>query len=310
VKTGFISSSNSLDHDTGEGHPENKFRIHSILDRLKKRNFKQLDWSKPGKFDEIYLKKTHESKYVEKVKKNFPSKGQTFLDGDTVISPGSKLATLDAVSSIISAIDLVNNKKLKNAFCAVRPPGHHAEYDKAMGFCIFNNVAVGANYLIEKYKYNRVAIVDFDVHHGNGTQNIFFSNKKVLYLSTHQYPHFPGTGTHYEKGTYNNILNIPLPAGTNSEEFLNAYENVLKKLDEFKPEFILLSAGFDAHYRDPLSNINLKSSDYYEITKRTLVSSKKYCAGKVVSILEGGYDLEALAESTEEHIKAMIEFKL
>ena len=232
------------------------------------------------------------------------------MDGDTVISPGSKLATLDAVSSIISAIDLVNNKKLKNAFCAVRPPGHHAEYDKAMGFCIFNNVAVGANYLIEKYKYNRVAIVDFDVHHGNGTQNIFFSNKKVLYLSTHQYPHFPGTGTHYEKGTYNNILNIPLPAGTNSEEFLNAYENVLKKLDEFKPEFILLSAGFDAHYRDPLSNINLKSSDYYEITKRTLVSSKKYCAGKVVSILEGGYDLEALAESTEEHIKAMIEFKL
>lgn len=310
MKTGFISSVNSLNHNTGDGHPENKFRIRSILDRIKKRDFKDLEWSEPKKFDEIYLKKTHKSKYIDDVKKNFPTKGQIFLDGDTVISPGSKLATFDAVSSIITAIDLVNNKKLKNAFCAVRPPGHHAEYDKAMGFCIFNNIAVGANYLIEKYKYNRVAIIDFDVHHGNGTQNIFFSNEKVLYISTHQYPHFPGTGSTHDKGSHNNILNIPLAAGTNSEEYFNAYEHVLKKLNKFKPEFILLSAGFDAHFKDPLSNINLKSPDYYEITKRTLSLSKRYCEGKVVSILEGGYDLQALAESTEEHLKAMIEFKL
>ena len=221
-----------------------------------------------------------------------------------------KFKVVSTDEELITAIDLVNNKKLKNAFCAVRPPGHHAEYDKAMGFCIFNNVAVGANYLIEKYKYNRVAIIDFDVHHGNGTQNIFFSNEKVLYISTHQYPHFPGTGSTHDKGSHNNILNIPLAAGTNSEEYFNAYDHVLKKLNKFKPEFILLSAGFDAHFRDPLSNINLKSSDYYEITKRTLAVSKRYCEGKVVSILEGGYDLQALAESTEEHLKAMIEFKL
>ena len=308
MKTGFISTKSSLEHDTGDGHPENKYRIQSILERLKKKNFSALEWSSPNKFDEKYLKKTHNSHYISEVKKNFPTKGQFFLDGDTVISPGSKEASYDAVSSIISAVDAVKNKKLKNAFCAVRPPGHHAEYDKAMGFCIFNNVAVGANYLIDKYKLKRVAIIDFDVHHGNGTQNIFYSNKKVLYISTHQYPHFPGTGASHEKGSHNNIFNIPLPAGTNSDEYFNAYEHVLKKLNEFKPEFIFFSAGFDAHKDDPLSNINLKSKDYFEITKRTLIASKDYCKGNVVSILEGGYDLNALAESTEEHIKALIEF--
>ena len=308
MKTGIISSKNSLNHDTGDEHPENKYRIQSILERLKKIKSSNLEWSTPNKFDESYLKKTHNNLYIEEVKKAFPKKGKFFLDGDTVISPGSKNASYDAVSSIISAIDLVKKKKLKNAFCAVRPPGHHAEYDKAMGFCIFNNVAVGANYLIDKYKLSKIAIIDFDVHHGNGTQNIFYSNKKVLYISTHQYPHFPGTGASHEKGSYNNIFNIPLPAGTNSNEYFDAYEHVLKKLNQFKPEFIFFSAGFDAHKDDPLSNINLKSKDYFEITKRTLIASKDYCKGNVVSILEGGYDLNALAESTEEHINALIKF--
>ena len=308
MKTGIISSKNSLNHDTGDEHPENKYRIQSILERLKKIKSSNLEWSTPNKFDESYLKKTHNNLYIEEVKKAFPKKGKFFLDGDTVISPGSKNASYDAVSSIISAIDLVKKNKLKNAFCAVRPPGHHAEYDKAMGFCIFNNVAVGANYLIERYKLSKIAIIDFDVHHGNGTQNIFYSNKKVLYISTHQYPHFPGTGASHEKGSYNNIFNIPLPAGTNSNEYFDAYEHVLKKLNQFRPEFIFFSAGFDAHKDDPLSNINLKSKDYFEITKRTLIASKDYCKGNVVSILEGGYDLNALAESTEEHINALIKF--
>ncbi len=308
MKTGIISSKSSLNHDTGDEHPENKYRIQSILERLKKIKSSNLEWSTPNKFDESYLKKTHNNLYIEEVKKAFPKKGKFFLDGDTVISPGSKNASYDAVSSIISAIDLVKKKKLKNAFCAVRPPGHHAEYDKAMGFCIFNNVAVGANYLIDKYKLSKIAIIDFDVHHGNGTQNIFYSNKKVLYISTHQYPHFPGTGASHEKGSYNNIFNIPLPAGTNSNEYFDAYEHVLKKLNQFRPEFIFFSAGFDAHKDDPLSNINLKSKDYFEITKRTLIASKDYCKGNVVSILEGGYDLNALAESTEEHINALIKF--
>ena len=245
--------------------------------------------------------------YITQVEKSFPKKGLFFLDGDTIISPGSKKATTEAVASIITAIDGVQNKEFKNAFCAVRPPGHHAEKNKAMGFCIYNNVAVGANYLIEKYKIKKVAIIDFDVHHGNGTQNIFYENEKVLYVSTHQYPFYPGTGAVNERGKYNNILNIPLPAGTSSEEYLNAYEHVLKKIKEYKPEFILFSAGFDAHEDDPLAQFKLKSKDFYDITKRTLrMAGNK---SKIVSILEGGYDLNALKESSEMHLKAFVENK-
>ena len=177
-----------------------------------------------------------------------------------------------------------------------------------MGFCIYNNVAVGAHYLIKKYKLKKIAIVDFDVHHGNGTQDIFFDNEKVLYISTHQFPFYPGSGTEKEKGKNNNIFNIPLPAGTNSEEYLNAYEFVLKRLKEFKPEFILLSAGFDAHKNDPLAQFQLESKDFYTLTKRTLELSKLFCGGKVVSILEGGYDLKALAESANFHVNALLEF--
>jgi acetoin utilization deacetylase AcuC-like enzyme len=177
-----------------------------------------------------------------------------------------------------------------------------------MGFCIYNNVAVGANYLIKKYSYKKIAIIDFDVHHGNGTQNIFYNNEKVLYISTHQYPFYPGSGSDKEKGIHNNIFNIPLPAGTTSQEYLNAYESVLKKIKDFKPEFILFSAGFDAHKDDPLAQLQLTSEDFYEITKRTLGYAKINCNSKVVSILEGGYDLNALAESTNEHVNALLEF--
>ena len=308
MKTGLIISDTYKNHDTGNGHPEKIDRVTAVIDNFKKLDDKNLLWKKPAKFNLSLINKTHSEEYINQVEKSFPKKGLVFLDGDTIISPGSKDATKDAVGSIITAIDGVENKEFINAFCAVRPPGHHAEYDKAMGFCIFNNVAVGANYLIDKYKLQRVAIIDFDVHHGNGTQNIFYSNKKVLYISTHQYPHFPGTGASHEKGSHNNIFNLPLPAGTSSNEYFDAYEHVLKKLNEFKPEFIFFSAGFDAHKDDPLSNINLKSRDYFEITKRTLIASKDYCKGNIVSILEGGYDLNALAESTEEHLKALIEF--
>ena len=308
MNTGLIYTKSSLDHDTGDSHPENKFRIQSILDRLKTNKNLNLEWSEPYNIDISSLNKTHDNDYIQKVKKAFPNKGHVFLDGDTVLSPGSKNASYDAVKSMISAVEMVHNKKLKNAFCAVRPPGHHAEFDKAMGFCIFNNIAVGANYLIEKYKYKKIAIIDFDVHHGNGTQNLFFSNKKVLYISTHQYPHFPGTGTSFEKGRYNNILNIPLLSGTNSREYFNAYEYVLKKIKDFRPEFLLFSAGFDAHKDDPLSNINLKSEDFHEITKRTLLVANHFCEGKIVSVLEGGYNLNALAESTEQHLKALVNF--
>jgi acetoin utilization deacetylase AcuC-like enzyme len=308
MKTGLITSDTYQNHNTGDGHPEKMDRVTIIVDNFKKLNNKNLVWKKPAKFDKSLLKITHNSEYINFVEKSFPEQGLSFLDGDTIISPGSKDATLDAVGSIITAIDGVQNKEFKNAFCAVRPPGHHAEKNKAMGFCIYNNVAVGAHYLLEKYKLKKVAIIDFDVHHGNGTQDIFYNNEKVLYISTHQFPYYPGTGTEKEKGKYNNIFNIPLPAGTNSEEYLNAYEFVLKKIKEFKPEFILLSAGFDAHKDDPLAQFQLQSEDFYELTKRTLKLSKLYCHGKVVSILEGGYDLAALQESTEKHVNAFLEF--
>mgnify|MGYP001428246213 CR=1 FL=1 len=307
MKTGLITSDTSQNHDTGPGHPEQIARVSVIVENFKKFNNKNLLWKKPSKVSDEILLSTHETDYINIVKKSFPMKGFSSLDGDTIISPGSKNATFDAVGSIISAIDGVENKDFKNAFCPVRPPGHHAEKNKAMGFCIFNNVAVGANYLIKKYNYKKIAIIDFDVHASNGTADIFYENKKVLLISTHQYPYYPGTGSEQEKGKFNNILNIPLPAGTSSEEYLNAFERVLKKLEEFKPEFILISAGFDAHKDDPLAQLNLTTEDYYTITKRILETSRKFCNGKVVSILEGGYDLQALQGSTKRHVDALIE---
>ena len=307
MKTGLIISETYQNHNTGDGHPEKIDRVSIVLENFRKINNKNLIWKKPSKFKKELLETTHNIGYIKLVEKSFPKKGFAFLDGDTIISPGSKKASLDAVGSIITAIDGVQNREFKNAFCAVRPPGHHAERNKAMGFCIYNNVAVGAHYLLEKYKLNKIAIIDFDVHHGNGTQDIFYDNEKVLYISTHQYPYYPGTGGNNEKGKYNNVLNIPLPAGTNSEEYLNAYEHVLKKLKEFKPEFVLFSAGFDAHKNDPLAQLNLSSEDFYELTKRTLVLVESSCKGNVVSILEGGYDLNALKESTEMHLNALLE---
>ncbi len=308
MKTGLITSDTYQNHNTGDGHPEKIDRVSVVIDNFKKLDNKKLIWKKPNKFENSFLIKTHTSNYVDQVNKSFPKKGYNFLDGDTIVSPGSKDASKDAVGSIITAIDGVQNKEFKNAFCAVRPPGHHAEKEKAMGFCIFNNVAVGANYLIEKYKYNRIAIIDFDVHHGNGTQDIFYDNEKVLFISTHQYPYYPGSGSEKEKGNFNNVLNIPLEAGTSAEKYLNAYENVLNKVREFKPEFLLFSAGFDAHIDDPLAQLQLSSEDFYKITKRTLEISKPFCNGNVVSILEGGYDLKALQESTKRHVDALIEF--
>ena len=308
MKTGLVTSDSYKDHDTGPGHPEQIARVSIINENFKKLNNKNISWKKPSIITEDIIKCTHDSDYIDLVKNSFPSKGFSSLDGDTIISPGSKNATFDAVGSIIAAIDGVQNNEFKNAFCSVRPPGHHCNQNKAAGFCILNNVAIGANYLINKYKYNKVAIIDFDVHHGNGTQDIFYNNKNVLFISTHQYPYYPGTGSEKEKGKFNNICNIPLPAGTNSEEYLNAFEFALKKLKEFQPDFVLISAGFDGHIADPLAQLKLHTNDYYEITKRILETSKKFSDGKVVSVLEGGYDLQALKDSTKRHVDALLEF--
>jgi len=308
VKTGLIFSNSYQNHDTGPGHPEQIARVSVIIEKLRRYNNNNILWKKPSIITDDIIKDTHDDAYIDLVKNSFPTKGFSSLDGDTIISPGSKEATFDAAASIITAIDGVQNKEFKNAFCSVRPPGHHCNQNKAAGFCILNNVAIGAKYLLKRYKYKRIAIIDFDVHHGNGTQDIFYDNKNVLFISTHQYPYYPGTGSEKEKGKFNNICNIPLPAGTNSEEYLNAFEFALKELRDFRPEFILISAGFDGHNDDPLAQFKLHTDDYYKITKRILETSKKFSNGKVVSILEGGYDLQALQDSAKRHVDALLEF--
>ncbi len=275
MTTCIFTSNYSIKHDTGPGHPECPERIPAILTGLKKIQSQKLIWREIGSFDEKYIELTHSKKYLEKINQSFPKEDLVFLDGDTIVSKGSKKAAYDAVGAIINAIDAVMNQEFDNAFCVVRPPGHHAEKEQAMGFCIFNNVAVGATYLLEKYKLDKVAIIDFDVHHGNGTQDIFYNEKKVLYISSHQFPFYPGTGSKDEIGKFNNILNIPLKAGTVSEEFFNSYKKVYDKLNEFRPQFILLSAGFDAHKNDPLANVNLESRDYYIVTKEIMKIAKK-----------------------------------
>jgi acetoin utilization deacetylase AcuC-like enzyme len=306
LKTAVITSTTYQNHDTGPGHPEQADRVKVINEELKKLG-NQIHWLNSSSFDHSILEEVHDKKYLKEISLNFPKDGIQFLDGDTVVSSGSKQAALDAVGSIILGIDKIINKEFKNIFCSVRPPGHHAESNKAMGFCIYNNVAVGAGYLIKKYGYKKVAIIDYDVHHGNGTQEIFYNNPNVLYVSTHQYPFYPGTGHQDEKGLFNNILNIPLDVNTNNEVFFNSFDKVISKLKNFKPEFILLSSGFDAHTNDPLAQINLSSKDFYEITKRILMVANEICDGKVVSILEGGYNLNALKESAYFHVKGLIE---
>ena len=307
MTTCIFTSNSSIKHDTGPGHPECPERIPAILTGLKKIQSQKLIWKEIGSFDEKYIELTHSKKYLEKINQSFPKEDLVFLDGDTIVSKGSKKAAYDAVGAIINAIDAVMNQEFDNAFCVVRPPGHHAEKEQAMGFCIFNNVAVGATYLLEKYKLDKVAIIDFDVHHGNGTQDIFYNEKKVLYISSHQFPFYPGTGSKDEIGKFNNILNIPLKTGTVSEEFFNSYKKVYDKLNEFRPQFILLSAGFDAHKNDPLANVNLESRDYYILTKEIMKIAKKICSNKIVSILEGGYNLSAIQESAKYHVEALLE---
>ena len=306
MKTCIVTTDTYQNHDTGIGHPERIDRVKFINEGLKKIQSKELIWLKPKTFDHKYLTLAHTSDYLKTLEQSFPKEGNYFLDGDTLVCPGSRGAALDAVGSVLLAIDGVMNKDYVNAFCSIRPPGHHAESKKAMGFCIYNNVAIGAHYLLDRYKLHKVAIIDFDVHHGNGTQEIFYDNKQVLYISSHQYPFYPGTGSTNETGNYNNILNIPLDAGTSGNVFLNAYETIFQKIKLFKPEFILLSSGFDAHIDDPLAQVNLQSKDFSELTDRLIKVAKEVCDNKIVSVLEGGYDLMALQESTSLHVQSLL----
>ena len=304
----IYTHSDCLLKDNGINHPEKKERLDSILTSVKQIKDFVVNIKKAPLADIKTISLVHPKKHIEKIFSNIPKNGLVGVEkepyADTVLCSNSKKAILRSCGAGIAAADDLMNKN-ERIFCAIRPPGHHAESSKAMGFCFINNVAVTARYLQYKYKVNKVAIIDFDVHHGNGTQEIFYKDETVSYASSHEYPLFPGTGTEQETGV-GNIFNAIIKAGTRGKEFIKIFEQkILNPIDKFKPEIILISAGFDAHIRDPLANINLESEDFYEITKKIVELANVHCLGRIISFLEGGYDLVALSESIKEHLRAL-----
>ncbi len=296
-----------LDHDTGAGHPERPERIQTVWQTLDREPFNTLERREAGEADIEQLCLVHERGYVDEVFQTLPAQGLVRLDPDTVLSPGSRPAILRAAGAVCDAADAVMTGEADNAFCAVRPCGHHAEPARAMGFCAFNNIAVGALHARKVHGLKRIAIVDFDVHHGNGTQTMAEGEKDVFFASTHQWPFFPGTGAREERGRFGNILNAPLSAGAGSSEFRAAITDlVLPALEEFRPEMLFISAGFDAHARDPLAQLDLQAEDFAWVTRELLAVAGRVCGGKVVSVLEGGYDLIGLEEGLTAHLEELM----
>ncbi|MEJ8473400.1 histone deacetylase family protein [Roseibium algae] len=296
-----------LDHLTPVGHPERPDRLRAIDRILEHESFQPLerDAAPLGRIEDII--RTHPQAYVDMLEKTSPEEGLAAIDADTTMSPGTWEAILRGVGGACQAVDEVMQKKVNNAFSASRPPGHHVEKERAMGFCFFNNVAVAARYAQANYNAERIAIVDFDVHHGNGTQDIFWSDPTVMYCSTHQMPLYPGSGAANETGDANTIVNAPLASGDGGEVFQDAMQTViLPRLDQFAPDLVIISAGFDAHARDPLGSLNFVESDFAWATRSIMDLADKHCENRVVSVLEGGYDLEGLARSTAAHVMTLM----
>jgi acetoin utilization deacetylase AcuC-like enzyme len=289
-------------------NPECANRTKNIMSLIQKENFPNITIEEPEKIKKELIYAAHDKDFVDETINKFPENDEIYyLDQETPVSSGSKDATLRAAGAGIDAINSIIDGKSKNAFCIVRPPGHHACINKSMGFCVFNNVAIAAYYLINKYDYSNIAIVDFDVHHGNGTQDIFYNNKNVTYYSTHQYPLYPGTGDVDEVGC-GNIFNIPLVSGTSSVSYQKIFqEKIIEQLEIQQPDFLIISAGFDAHKDDPLANINLSNEDFVILTKKLKIIADKYCNGKILSMLEGGYDISALENAMIGHISELQE---
>lgn len=310
-KLTVYSHTDCLSKDNGLNHPERKERLETILSSIKEINEPLIEIKEAplADFDDINL--VHPQYFLDDLFSMIPDLGLVGVEkepyADTLLCVNSKDAILRSCGAgIAAANDLIDGTK-KRFFCAVRPPGHHAETTRANGFCFVNNVAVTARYLQNRFNIKKIAIIDFDVHHGNGTQEIFYSDDSVFYGSIHEHPLFPGTGLENETGV-GNIFNAPISAGTNSEDFLEIFSNkILKNVDKFKPEIILISAGFDAHKRDPLASINLESEDYYSLTKSIVEIANRHCNGRVISFLEGGYDLLALSECIKAHLKGLSE---
>lgn len=295
-----------LKHDPGAGHPESPQRLRAITQALQGAEFDSLIRCKPVQAADAKLRLIHPQQHIRRVMQAVAdSRQQANLDPDTIVSPSSMEAARAAVGSVCAAVDRVMDKS-GNAFCAVRPPGHHAEPDRAMGFCLFSNVAIAARYAHQAHGLERVAIIDFDVHHGNGTQAAFLRDKRVFFGSIHQWPLYPGTGRREDRGV-GNIYNEPLPPGTDGAEFLEALERILHAADGFAPQIVFISAGFDAHADDPLASFGVREEDFHQATRAIAALAKKHCGGRLVSSLEGGYHLDALASSVAAHVTALIE---
>ncbi len=307
MSTLVLSHPSSLLHDMGDGHPERPDRIRVIQRVLEHERFQQLIRERAPAASMEAITRVHPADYVRALEEAVPKEGITQLDQDTILCPGTWEAMIHSAGGACRAVDEVMGGLVSNAFVATRPPGHHAERSTPMGFCFLNNAAIAARHAQAVHGAKRVAIMDFDVHHGNGTQDIFWSDQSVMYLSTHEAPLYPGTGFANETGDFNNIVNAPLPAGADGEVFSHAMSTlILPRIDEFAPDLIIISAGFDAHQRDPLAHLNLLETDFGWATKRLMEMANKHCQGRVVSVLEGGYDLDGLARSVAAHVLTLM----
>lgn len=305
--TSLFTHAACLEHDTGLGHPECADRLRAVLAALETEEFYMLERQEAPRATMEQLLRAHPQSHIDQLYTAIPKEGREGLDADTVLSPGTWEAALRAAGAVCAAVDAVATGHSRNAFCAVRPPGHHAERARAMGFCLFNNAAVGAYHARAAHGLQRVAVMDFDVHHGNGTQDIFQHDGDMLYCSTHQSPLYPGTGAPDERGEYGNCVNATLPAMAGSPEFRHAMTKiVLPAIDHFKPDLIIISAGFDAHSRDPMAELHLIDDDYVWATRKLGELARTHCGARVVSVLEGGYNLRALASAAAAHVRELM----
>jgi acetoin utilization deacetylase AcuC-like enzyme len=311
-QTGFIYHPAYLEHDMGAGHPESPSRLRAIVEQLRQSGTaSHLTSIVPRKAEDEWVTQVHTSQYVAALNRHAPTSGRVSLDPDTAMSPGSLAAAYLAAGGVLAGVDAIMTKQVDHVFCAVRPPGHHAEANRAMGFCLFNNVAVAARYIQKKYGLERVLIVDWDVHHGNGTQHTFEDDPSVLFFSTHQYPYYPGTGRATEQGRGAGegfTINVPMEAGEGDDEYRAVFHRALvPAADRFRPEFVLISAGFDAHKDDPLAGMGLTEEGYADLTRIVTGIATRYAQGRILSSLEGGYNLGALARSVDAHIKVLLD---
>lgn len=304
VRIGIAYDEAFLHHDTGPWHPESPERLKAIMETINAMDI-EYETIEPREAAKKELTLVHDPTYIEAIL-NLDPRGTVMLDPDTAFSPNTKTAALKAVGAVLDSVDQIIEGKIDRAFCPVRPPGHHAEPARAMGFCIFNNIAIGAAYAIAEKGVEKAAIIDWDVHHGNGTQKAFYRSEKLLYVSLHQYPHYPGTGTEDETGAGKGegyTLNMPMAHGSDDGDYRKAFEEkIMPALDKFQPGMLFISAGFDAHHDDPLAGINLSTEFYGEMTAMLRDISNKYCNGRMISVLEGGYNLGILKESVTIHL--------